>query len=83
MSILYRVLVCIFLCPALLRRWIKRCALAQKVGGKGKIVRQTYSMSNRYKGVPHRIRKGLISFRISFSICCKVSWAHRYIIHPI
>ena len=52
MSILYRVLVCLFLDPALLRRWIKRCALAQKVGGKGKEMRQTYSMSNTNKGVP-------------------------------
>jgi hypothetical protein len=25
----------------------------------------------------------LISFRISFSIVCKVSWGHKYIIHPI
>ena len=37
-------------------------------------------MGNSNKGVPHRIRKGVISFRIVLSIVSKVSWTHNNII---
>jgi len=40
----------------------------QKFGGKGKEFRQTYKMSNRYKGIMKVITKGLILFWIMVSI---------------
>jgi hypothetical protein len=55
----------------------------QKFGGKGKERRQTYSMSNRHKGIPHRVRESLILFRIPSGIFCKMMFgAHILIITP-
>lgn len=39
-------------------------------------------MGNRYKTIPHVIGECLIAFGISFLICCKMSWAHIFIITP-